>query len=81
VFLFVWCRLLDEQQSQEPVENDEILCDLRAALDVERCRVMELTAELEQFQEQSSGGVWSNGNVAELQEKVDQLTVTFSSTS
>lgn len=76
VHFFVWRRLLDEQQSQQHVDNNEMLSDLRAALDVERCRAMKVAAELELVQEQSCSGVGSNGQVTELQEKVVQLMVT-----
>jgi septal ring factor EnvC (AmiA/AmiB activator) len=82
------CRLLDEerQHHKDIVSNNEVIDDLRAALDVERSNALELESRFKQEQERSKQvrTELENSNLqlnvqqtlaAELQQKVDELTV------
>lgn len=81
------CRLLDEerQHHKDIVSNNEVIDDLRAALDVERSNALELESRFKQEQERSKQvrTELENSNLqlnvqqtlaAELQQKVDELT-------
>lgn len=82
------CRLVDEErvQGKDAVANNEIINDLRAALDVERSNALELEGRLEQEQKQFRKAKSELQNVsqqlnvqqtltANLQQKIDQLMV------
>ena len=72
------CRMLEEERHRrdQVVVDDDIVSDLRAALDVERSSALELTTRLEQVENAAADKLKSQQALLdELQQQINKLLV------